>query len=200
MKDIIHRLRTRAPRGIASCGARVQVARPLRWFNPARIEIGSDITVGRDSLFNPIAQYEGSRHPAKITLGNSLYIGENVHLAAMGHLVIEDECVLSDYVYINDAMHGFDFEAGPIMKQPIQSKGNIHIGRRCFIGYGARILSGVTLGDGCIVGSNAVVTQSFPPYSMIGGVPARLLKRYNAEGRVWRSVEQECSSQLWNRS
>lgn len=186
MKKMIRRLMTRPPSRLAGCGVRVEVARPARWLSPARITVGSDVTIRGNSLFNPIVRYADQDYPANITLGSTLYLGENVHLAAMGHLIIEDGCVLSDYVYINDAMHGFDFDAGPIMEQTIGSKGDIRIGRRCFIGYGARILSGVMLGEGCIVGSNAVVTRSFPPYSMIGGVPARLIKRFNSETKTWQ--------------
>jgi acetyltransferase-like isoleucine patch superfamily enzyme len=51
-------------------------------------------------------------------------------------------------------------------------------------------MSGVVLGDHCVVGANSVVTRSFLPYSMIGGVPARLLKRYCFESKSWRQVSE----------
>lgn len=56
------------------------------------------------------------------------------------------------------------------------SKGDVHIGNDCWVGRDVTILSGVTLGDGCIVGTAAVVTKSFPPYSIIGGNPAKLIR------------------------
>jgi acetyltransferase-like isoleucine patch superfamily enzyme len=57
------------------------------------------------------------------------------------------------------------------------SKGKIIIGHDCWIGNGAIILSGVNIGNGSIVAAGAIVTKSFPPYSVIGGSPAKLLKR-----------------------
>lgn len=51
------------------------------------------------------------------------------------------------------------------------------IGAICLIGTGAVILPGVTLGEGCIVGANAVVTKSFPPYTVIAGNPAIAVRR-----------------------
>lgn len=56
------------------------------------------------------------------------------------------------------------------------SKGDIRIGNDCWIGRNVTILSGVTLGDGCVVGTAALVTKSFPPYSIIGGNPAKLIR------------------------
>lgn len=57
------------------------------------------------------------------------------------------------------------------------NKGNIVIGNDVWIGYEAVILSGVTVGDGAVIGSRAVVTRDVPPYTIVGGVPARTIRR-----------------------
>ncbi|MCB0625276.1 MAG: CatB-related O-acetyltransferase [Saprospiraceae bacterium] len=57
------------------------------------------------------------------------------------------------------------------------SKGNIVIGNDVWIGYKAVILAGVTIGDGAIVGSHAVVTKDVEPYSIVGGNPAREIRK-----------------------
>ena len=57
------------------------------------------------------------------------------------------------------------------------NKGNITIGNDVWIGYEAVILSGVTIGDGAIIGTRSVVTKDVPPYTIVGGAPARVIKK-----------------------
>ncbi len=60
------------------------------------------------------------------------------------------------------------------------NRGDIVIGSDVWIGYEAVILSGVTIGDGAVIGARAVVTKDVPPYTIVGGVPARpIRKRFN---------------------
>ncbi len=62
------------------------------------------------------------------------------------------------------------------------NKGNIVIGNDVWIGYESVILAGVTIGDGAIIGTRAVVTKDVPPYTIVGGVPAKIIrKRYSDE-------------------
>ena len=61
--------------------------------------------------------------------------------------------------------------------QAWDNKGDITIGNDVWIGYEAVLLSGVTIGDGAIIGTRAVVTQDVPPYTIVGGVPARPIRR-----------------------
>lgn len=66
--------------------------------------------------------------------------------------------------------------------QAWDNKGDIVIGNDVWIGYEAIIFAGVTIGDGAIIGTRAVVTKDVPPYTIVGGVPARpIKKRYNEE-------------------
>lgn len=57
------------------------------------------------------------------------------------------------------------------------NKGNIIVGNDVWIGYGALILAGVTIGDGAVIAARAVVTKDVPPYTIVGGVPAREIKK-----------------------
>ena len=63
------------------------------------------------------------------------------------------------------------------MAQAWDNKGDITIGNDVWIGYEAVLLSGVTIGDGAIIGTRAVVTQDVPPYTIVGGVPAKPIRR-----------------------
>ena len=57
------------------------------------------------------------------------------------------------------------------------SKGNVVIGNDVWIGYGATIMSGVNIGDGAVIGAYALVTRDVPPYAIVGGNPAKEIKR-----------------------
>ena len=61
--------------------------------------------------------------------------------------------------------------------QAWDNKGDIVVGNDVWIGYEAVLLSGVTIGDGAIIGTRAVVTQDVPPYTIVGGVPAKPIRR-----------------------
>ena len=66
--------------------------------------------------------------------------------------------------------------------QAWDKKGDIIIGNDVWIGYEAVILSGVTIGDGAVIGCRAVVTKDVPPYTIVGGVPAKpIRKRFDEE-------------------
>lgn len=64
------------------------------------------------------------------------------------------------------------------------NRGDIVIGNDVWIGYEAVILSGVTIGDGAIIGARAVVTKDVPPYTIVGGVPAKPIRRRFDEGTI----------------
>lgn len=64
------------------------------------------------------------------------------------------------------------------------NKGDIIVGNDVWIGYEAVILSGVTIGDGAVIGARAVVTKDVPPYTIVGGVPAKPIKKRFSEENI----------------
>ena len=72
------------------------------------------------------------------------------------------------------------------IREAWDNKGDITVGNDVWIGYEAVILSGVTIGDGAIIGARAVVTKDVPPYTIVGGVPARPIRRRFDEATVQR--------------
>lgn len=70
------------------------------------------------------------------------------------------------------------------------------IGNDCWIGYGASIIAGVTIGDGAVILAHAVVTKDVPPYAIVGGIPAKIIRyRYNRE-----DIEFLLKLQWWNKT
>ena len=75
-----------------------------------------------------------------------------------------------------------------------ENKGDIVIGNDVWIGYEAVIMSGVTIGDGAIIGARAVVTKNVPPYTIVGGIPAKTIRKRFDENTISKLQEMK----WWN--
>lgn len=71
------------------------------------------------------------------------------------------------------------------------SKGSIEIGNDVWTGYGVTLLSGVTIGDGCVIGARAVVTRSVEPYSIVVGNPGRVVKKRFSDEKIEKLIEMK---------
>lgn len=169
-------------------GERSYIQRPYSISGRKQVRIGKRTSIGPRLYIDAITQYAGVSYRPAIEIGDDVYIGGHAYFTAVDRISIGDGCVLSEYVYITDEAHGMDPRCGLMMKQALVSKGPVTIGRNCFLGFRAAVMPGVTLGEHCVVGANSTVTRSFPAYSMIGGSPARLLKRYSPESAEWVPV------------
>lgn len=87
-------------------------------------------------------------------------------------------------MFITNIDHEYRNVDKHIMDQPMSYKETI-IGENCFIGFGASIQAGTVLGKQCIVGTNAVVRGTFPDYSVIAGILAKVVKHYDEETEEW---------------
>ena len=159
-----------------------------KYLNSEHIVLGQRVSIGGGSVLFPIRDYAGTSFDAKIEIADDVYIGHQSQLHCIGSLHVGRGSVISDYVYISDVAHGLLPTGGLIMAQPLETKGPVHIGENCFIGYGVAVMPGVALGSGCVVAARAVVTKSFPPYSMLVGSPPRMVKTFDFEKDAWVAV------------
>lgn len=185
---LIRRIRAVPPLILFRRQPTLALYRPRTIDNPEYMYFGEGTSVREYSWLSTFPTYAGKKYTPRLEVGRGVYIGRYACITCLDKVSIGDECVLSEHVYVADSAHGNDPRGGPIMTQELVSRGPVEIGRRCFIGYGARILPGVSLGEFCVVGANAVVTRSFEPYSMVAGVPAQLIKRYNLQSGTWEDV------------
>jgi acetyltransferase-like isoleucine patch superfamily enzyme len=185
LKNIFNGLINFPPLRIKKIGINTYINRPRRIDGPRSIEIGNNTNIGKNGWLSAIETYRNDKFSPLLKIGDDVYIGGYVCITCISKIIIDDRCVLSEHVYISDSSHGLDPKAGPIMKQKLLHKGDVYIGTDTFIGYRASIMPGVTLGKHCVVGAHSVVTRSFPDYSMIAGVPAKLIKEYCFKENNW---------------
>jgi acetyltransferase-like isoleucine patch superfamily enzyme len=110
---------------------------------------------------------------ANLRIGSSCYIGQGVFFDLVKPIVIEDEVVIAAQAML---LTHTDVGDRLLAKFIDRKEGSVHVGRGAYLGARAVIIPGVVLGEGSIVGAGAVVTKSVPPYSVVVGVPARIIK------------------------
>jgi acetyltransferase-like isoleucine patch superfamily enzyme len=159
------------------------------------IEGGKYITVGYNSFIGKNAwlgcfdNVLNEQYQPSIQIGNEVSIGKYSCITSINLIKISDGCLISEYFYVSDHTHGFNPSLGiPPLKQKLVSKGPVLIGENCFIGYGVTISPNVVIGKNCVIGSHSVVTKNIPDYSMVAGVPAKVIKKFNFQLNDWIKV------------
>ena len=132
------------------------------------------------NLFDKCGSNVNIEKGANFGSGRGIIIGDNsgigINCQVRGPLEIGSDVMMGPEVLILTQNHQYDRIDIPMRMQGFK-KQSVKIGNDCWIGQRAIILPGVSLGNGVIVAAGAVVTKSFPDYCIIGGVPAKIIKR-----------------------
>ena len=160
-----------------------------------RIEVG-DYTIYNDFVADPLlfeknnVLYHYPIHQERLVIGKfcSIACGTKFLFNCANHTLKS----LSTYTF---PLFYEDWELDKVnVASAWDNKGDIVVGNDVWIGYEAVVLSGVTIGDGAIIGTRAVVTKEVPPYTIVGGVPAKeIRKRFNSD-----MIEQMLALKWWN--
>jgi acetyltransferase-like isoleucine patch superfamily enzyme len=144
-----------------------------------KLEIGRDATlrIGRWAWIGHGCKIRV--HEGEVSIGAKTVIGQECTISAFQHVSIGRECIIADRVMLIDFDHGASEVERPIRLQGIYKR-DVEVGHNVWIGYGACILRGVTVGDNAIIGTSSVVTRSFPENAVLGGVPAQLIRMREA--------------------
>jgi acetyltransferase-like isoleucine patch superfamily enzyme len=126
-------------------------------------------------------------HEGVVRIGAKSVLGQECTISSFQHVSIGRECIVADRVMMIDFDHGVVEVERPIRLQGIYKR-DVKVGHNCWIGYGACILRGVTVGDNSVIGTSAVVTKDLPANSVSAGIPARVLRmREEPERLRWDS-------------
>lgn len=164
-----------------------------------RLQTRIKIFTFRNVLTNGADLHLGARTriwaPSHVIIGNQVYVGKDVHIEA--NCRIGDYCLIANRVAIVGG-HDHDFTAvgfpvrfapwigGRRLRSPYFGEEAV-IEDEVWIGYGAIVLTGLTIGRGSVIAAGSVVTRDIPPYSIAAGVPARVIgKRFADEATITR--------------
>jgi acetyltransferase-like isoleucine patch superfamily enzyme len=131
-------------------------------------------------------------HEGVVEIGEKTVMGQECTISAYQRVRIGEQCVIADRAMFIDFDHGVVEVERPIRLQGIYKR-DVEVGNNVWIGYGACILRGVSVGDNSVIGTNSVVTKDVPANAIVGGVPARIIRMREApqELRWKRPVEPD---------
>ncbi len=152
-------------RALGKCGKNVKLGKGMRLFGPENIYIGNNVSININAVFMCTR--------ASIRIGDHVMFGPNVTCITGGHRT--------------DMIGRLMDSVGNDEKLPENDMDIIFEGDN-WVGAGAIILKGVTVGSGSIIAAGAVVTKDVPPYAVVGGVPARIIKYRFDETEIQKHI------------
>ena len=146
------------------------------------IRCGDNVTIGAYASIKP-SSYYGRNIGEGLTIGNNSNIGRYSYIGCSGHIVIGNNVMMGPRVSLFAENHNFDDTDRLIRDQGVLRK-SIFIDDDCWLASSSTILAGVTIGKGSVVAAGSVVTHDVPPYSVVAGSPARVIRnRLTQEGK-----------------
>lgn len=143
---------------------------------PAYVSIGKNTSIMSHCIIETCPTDNCTPH---MEIGDNISLGEYSHITCANKVVIGNGVLTGRFVLITDNSHGKltkeEADIAPLIRK-IHSNGPVFIGDNVWIGDKATILPNVSIGKGCIIAANAVVTKDVPEFSVVAGVPARIIK------------------------
>jgi Acetyltransferase (isoleucine patch superfamily) len=166
-------------------GKRTYFVSPLQIDGCENISIGDNVYLGYKTWIAAMPQSRSCK--SRLVIENGVVIGHFNHIYATGSIVIGQNALLADKIYISDNIHDYTNPDIPIKNQPVLQKAEVVIGENSWIGENVSII-GASVGKNSVIGANAVVTKSIPDYSIAVGAPAQVIKRYNFASGQWEKT------------
>lgn len=135
--------------------------------HPPNIEIKEEAVIKSGAHLCPCTE------TARITIGSRSTIGYHVFVFASNEIQVGDDCMIAPFVYLVDSDHSLD-RSSPMNQQENQTA-PIQIGNDVWIGAHAVVLKGIVIGDGAVIAAGSVVREDVKPYTIVGGVPAKVI-------------------------
>lgn len=170
---------------LGTFGNKSIIVKPLKIDGGTNIFIGHQVLIERGAWLASMPLTDTAT--PRLEIKDGCVLGHFNHIYATKEIVIEENVLTADKVYISDNLHSYQCINIPIKDQPIQQNGMVRIGAGSWIGENVCIL-GAKIGKQCVIGSNSVVTKDIPDYSVAVGIPAKVIKYFNFETCQWEKV------------
>lgn len=183
-------------RGYLKTGNKVFIGANTRILNRSNIQFGTNVTVGSyceidgyssekiilgdcvkiGSYSKLLSTSHFSKFGKGLVMGSNSAVGDFTHFGAPGGIEIGNDVIMGSYVSFHSENHNFSDTSKLIREQGVNSKG-IKIGNNIWVGAKVTFLDGCAVGDNSVVAAGAVVNGIYPANSIIGGIPAKVIKK-----------------------
>jgi len=144
-------------------------------ISPDRIFIGDQVGIGHGARLDALQEFAGQAYEGSIHIGDRTSIQPYFHVAAAAKMCIGHDILIASRVYISDHDHQFGDASKHVGYQPL-TVAPVRIEDFVWIGENVVILKGVVVGHHAIIGANSVVTHDIPPFAIVAGAPAKVIK------------------------
>lgn len=152
-----------------------------------RISLGNHVRLAKEACLGISKPAQGPGEPV-IVIEDGCFINWRSQIGGRNRVYIERDTIITQDVLITDHDHAYEDVTKPVENEGYTEGGTVRIGEGSWIGHGAVIICSrgeLVLGRHCVVAANAVVTRSAPPYSVLSGNPARVVKQYDPAKKAW---------------
>jgi lipopolysaccharide O-acetyltransferase len=158
------------------------------------IQMGEDLSTGPGLWLEAVTRNNEQTFSPRIIIGNHVRISHGTHIGATNYVEIGDNLLMGSKVVVIDHNHGLysgnptSLEIAPSLR-PLDHDGKVIVGANVWLCDGVAVLPGSTIGKGCVIAANSVVNGTIPPFTIAAGVPARVVKVFDAEKNQWIKPE-----------
>lgn len=173
----------------------MKIGKDPRMAGLSHIQLGNNFSAGNGLWLEAVTHFGDTSLQPSLTIGINCNLSDYVHLGCANRITIGDEFLCGSRVIISDHNHGIysvvpdgpppSTPTLPPMQRPLSNDKSVSIGNNVWIGDGAAILGGADIGDGVIIGANAVVMGKIPSFTIAVGAPAKPIKQFDFEKQQW---------------
>lgn len=161
---------------------------PIYMRGKKNMVYGKGLNVGYGCHFDLI-----NTEKKTLFIGENCEFGDYCHIVAIDSVTIGNNLLCASKVFISDCNHGEYGDTNPsspyeLPMERILVSAKVTIGNNVWLGENVVVLKGVNIGDGAIIGANSVVTHDIPSNTIAVGSPARVIKKYNDEKKIWEKI------------
>lgn len=160
----------------------------------SQITGGKYIKIGIHTRIYPYSRIEcfdsisGEKYIPQLRIGDNVLMGRYTTILCVNSIEIGDDCMFASNCFVCDENHGMDPSIGLRYEQQKLTYKPVKLGKNVWVGEKAIIMPGVTIGDNAVIGAGSVVTKDIPPYTMVAGIPAKIIKKFNLEKSCWEKA------------